>query len=557
MLPTRHEGMSDAPQTPPAPRLTTQQALLRQRRGWFFGKTWDQFVKYIFMSNATVSIVVLALITFTIFNDAVGFIPMNRENLTVYRQAGLELTDLLRQQVADHTVMSRYLAALRQQEIDRLTKVAGLSVAEANTRLASYDEFANQFAESIAGHETILSSMTDLCSGLKERYTVASDLRQARQNLIDGIRQAPPERAAMLKREAEAMQIEVIDFNSEVKPLLEMRPAIIAANATLATELRRLAAKLPAVGDPVISAKLAKLPGFISQYLAQIEVTAGKINAWDQDKPISLWESFNAFAFGRNWVTASFWQDWYGIIPLLTGSLLIAAMALVIAIPFGVAAAMYVNQMARPFEQNFIKPYIEFIAAIPSVVLGFFGIAMFGETLRRVSQLSWLDWVPGFPMLERLTAGTAAALLALMAIPTIFSLAEDAINNVPRSFKEASLALGATRLQTMIRIIVPAALSGIMAAILLGFGRVIGETMVVLLCAGNRIEIPDLGAGLGVAFQPVHTMTGIIAQEMGEVVRFSIHYRALFMVGVLLFLISLLVNWLAQKIVRRYRISIG
>ena len=157
-------------------------------------------------------------------------------------------------------------------------------------------------------------------------------------------------------------------------------------------------------------------------------------------------------------------------------------------------------------------------------------------------------------MAERLNATTAACLLALLAIPTIFSLAEDALNNVPRSFKEASLALGATRLQTMVRIIVPAALSGIMAAILLGFGRVIGETMVVLLCAGNRIAIPDLGGGLGVIFQPVHTMTGIIAQEMGEVPHYSIHYRALFMVGAVLFLISLLVNWLAQKIVRSYRI---
>jgi len=189
------------------------------------------------------------------------------------------------------------------------------------------------------------------------------------------------------------------------------------------------------------------------------------------------------------------------------------------------------------------------------VVLGFFGIAMLGETLRRISQMPSLSWVPGFPIAERLNATTAACLLALMAIPTIFSLAEDALNNVPRSFKEASLALGATRLQTIIQIIVPASLSGIMAAILLGFGRVIGETMVVLLCAGNRIEIPDLHLGFGVIFQPVHTMTGIIAQEMGEVPRFSPHYRALFMLGALLFLISMLINWLAQKIVRRYRIA--
>jgi phosphate transport system permease protein len=306
-----------------------------------------------------------------------------------------------------------------------------------------------------------------------------------------------------------------------------------------------------------LTLKLAKFQDFVRVYLADVKKTEAKMTAWDQAKPIGFLASFNAFAFGREWVTASFWQDWYGILPLLTGSLIIAFLALGIALPLGVAAAIYVNQVARPAEQRFIKPYIEFIAAIPSVVLGFFGIAMLGETLRRVSQVEWLSWFPGFPMTERLNATTAACLLALMAIPTIFSLAEDAINNVPRHFKEASLALGATRLQTIVRITIPAALSGITAAILLGFGRVVGETMVVLLCAGNRIQIPDISRGAGVIFQPVHTMTGIIAQEMGEVVRGSIHYRALFMVGVVLFLISLLINWLAQKIVRRYRISIG
>ncbi len=128
---------------------------------------------------------------------------------------------------------------------------------------------------------------------------------------------------------------------------------------------------------------------------------------------------------------------------------------------------------------------------------------------------------------------------------------------MPRAFKEASFALGATRLQTTLRIIIPAALSGIISAVLLGLGRVIGETMVVLLCAGNRIAIPDFGLGLSVVTQPVHTMTGIIAQEMGEVVRGSIHYRALFCVGIVLFLIALLINFLAQKIVRRYKVSIG
>ena len=539
------------------PRSSTSAALLRPRTGWFFGLPGDRLIKLIFQGNAAVSIIVLGLITFTIFRDAWGFMPMNRRNLETYRQAGLEFTDLMRSPVTAHSTLVRYLSTLRQQELVRLTQGPGGSGASANQQLAAYDVFVEHFAATISAHEALLATMTELCSSLKERSMVAEDLRQAKQTLLDGMRTAPPARAASLKQAAEEMQIEVIDFKAEVAPLLALRPAIVAANAALVTELQQLSAQLPSFSDAAAQARLAKFPGFLTQYLAELASTAEQMAAWDQAKPVGVFESLNAFAFGREWITASFWQDWYGIIPLLTGSLLIAFMALLIAIPLGLAAAMYVNQLAGPIEQRIIKPYIEFISAIPSVVLGFFGIAMLGETLRNLSQIPALQWVPGFPMAERLNATTAACLLALMAIPTIFSLAEDAINNVPRAFKEASLALGATRLQTMIRITVPAALSGIMAAILLGFGRVVGETMVVLLCAGNRIEIPNVGAGLGVIFQPVHTMTGIIAQEMGEVVRASIHYRALFMVGVVLFLVSLLVNWLAQKIVRRYRISIG
>jgi phosphate transport system permease protein len=218
-----------------------------------------------------------------------------------------------------------------------------------------------------------------------------------------------------------------------------------------------------------------------------------------------------------------------------------------------VGAAIYVNQIAGPVERNLIKPYVEFVSAIPSVVIGFFGVVVFGEAIRQLSQFEFMAWVPFFPLQERLNAFTAGGLLALMAIPTIFTLAEDAINNIPRHFKEASFAVGATRLQTTLRVIVPSALSGIISAVMLGFGRVIGETMVVLLCAGNRIKIPDFSDGLGVFFQPVHTMTGIIAQEMGEVVRGSVHYRALFMVGIVLFFVSLLINYGAQWVVKKYR----
>ncbi len=549
--------MSDSNTSTAPVRASTRDALLRRRRGWFLGLTGEQAARTLFQGNATISIVVLALITFTIFSDAVGFIPQNRENLEVYRRAGLELVDMLRDQVQSHRALDRFLGAARQAELVRQTGPGGLDIGAATAKLSDFDAFADRFSSAIEDHESILGEMTDLVSSLKERSTVAADLRIARQNLIDGMRTSPPARAATLKAEADAMEIETIDFTAEIKPLLAMLPAVVEANARLVEFLRELNTRAPAADDAALRDKLNRFQELNSRYLAEIAATERRMLAWDPAKPVGLLESLTAFAFGRKWVTASFWQDWYGIIPLFTGSLLIAALALVIAIPLGVAAAIYVNQVATPGEQKFIKPTIEFIAAIPSVVLGFFGIAVLGETLRRVSQVAWLDWVPGFPMLERLNSATAACLLALMAVPTIFSLAEDAINNVPRSFKEASLALGATRLQTVVRIVIPAALSGIMAAILLGFGRVIGETMVVLLCAGNRIEIPDLTAGLGAVFQPVHTMTGIIAQEMGEVVRHSIHYRALFMVGVVLFLISLLINWLAQKIVRRYRISIG
>ena len=538
-------------------RVPTREVLLSKRRGRFLGLTGDQFIKTVFQGNAAISIVVLALITFTIFRDAIGFLPANHENLKIYRLAGLEFVDIFRDQVTTHSTISRYLATVRADRLATLVKKDGLSAVAAQAQLAAFDDYANRFAETIGEEETLLGTMTEMVTAVKERQKIAQDLTEAKKNLLAAIPGAAPARAAQLQRDLDAIKIEVLDFKAEIQPLLALRPDVTAANVRLLAAMKELAAAPPKFSDALLTAKMEKFRGFVAAYPAEVAAAEQKMAAWDQTKPVGWLEAFNAFAFGRQWITASDWQDWYGVIPLLTGSLMISFLALLIAIPLGVASAIYVNQLAMPIEQKIIKPYIEFISAIPSVVLGFFGIAMLGETLRRVSQLPALSWLPGFPIAERLNATTAACLLALMAVPTIFSLAEDAINNVPRSFKEASLALGATRLQTIIHITVPAALSGIMAAILLGFGRVIGETMVVLLCAGNRIEIPDFSAGVGVVFQPVHTMTGIIAQEMGEVVRNSIHYRALFMIGVLLFLISLLINWLAQKIVRRYRISIG
>lgn len=541
--------------TPAQPtRLSTSAALLRRKRGWFFGLTGDRIAKVIFQSNAGISILVLGLITFTIFRDAIGFVPQNRHNLEIYRLAGLEFTDHLRREVEDFSAFNRYLGAVRSDRFAQLQR-AGLAASAAQAQLADFDGYANRVADAISAHETILGTLTETATSLKERQKVAQDTVETRADLERALATATPEHAAELRRQLAHLVPEKIDFRAEVQAMKDQLPELKKANAALAVTLFELAAQLPRFDDAALQKRMARFGELLREFPTRMDAATARMADWEQMKPVSLMESVTAFAFGRDWITASFWQDWYGILPLFFGSLLISAIALVIAIPLGIAAAIYVNQVARPVEQRFIKPTIEFVSAIPSVVLGFFGIAVLGESLRKLSQLPALDWVPGFPFSERLNATTAACLLALMAVPTIFSLAEDAINNVPRSFKEASLALGSTRLQTIVHIVIPSALSGIMAAILLGLGRVIGETMVVLLCAGNRIQIPDFTAGLGTAFQPVHTMTGIIAQEMGEVVRGSLHYRALFMVGVVLFLISLLINWLAQKIVRRYRIA--
>ncbi len=272
---------------------------------------------------------------------------------------------------------------------------------------------------------------------------------------------------------------------------------------------------------------------------------------WNHEKPVTLWNSVTAFFFGADWKTGSDRQNLYGLMPLFTGSLLISLVAMLFAVPLAIGAAIYVNQFATKREAGFLKPGIEFIQAIPSVVLGLFGVLVVAGLLQGLSECGWLSWVPGFPIQDRLNVLLAGILLAFMACPTIFTLAEDALNNVPKAYTEASLAMGANKLQTALKIVVPASLSGIVAAIMLGFGRVIGETMVVLLVAGNKARIPDLSNGIGVIGESVHTMTGIIAQEYGEVEPGVLHWKALFMVGLVLFLISLSINSVCQRVIAK------
>lgn len=551
-----------------------EKAIMRPRRFKFLALDWDSVVKYFFGGNAWVAILVLALITIFLFKEGVGFIAQNAESLRVYRQAGLEYVDILRNQSDEFTDLNRELNAIRLEQA-KVLFAEEKPLEEVNELLAPFDQYLSKYSDAGAPLYGLVSDLTDVAASAKEKAQVAEDIKVARRRLIKEGKQS----------EAEKLVVPEVNFTDEIAILRStvdtMYPEVVEA---MRTNLEAAVAAPPEL--PVKGSKSA-LEAVVKQtrkFLEEMPEIREKLAAWNPDKPVPLYVGLTSFLFGGRWLTASYWQDFYGLIPLLMGSLLVSIVALSLAVPLGVAGAVYVNQVASKWEQDFIKPSIEFIAAFPSVVLGFFGVVVLGETLREAStgSLEWIpfigerinwetqpyafvhsvfawfmSWVPGFPMSERLNATTAGLLLGLMAVPTIFSLSEDAINNVPVHYKEASFALGASRLQTLVRIILPASLSGIIAAVLLGFGRVIGETMVVLLCAGNRIAVPDFTKGLGAFFEPVHTMTGIIAQEMGEVEAGGIHYRALFMVAIFLFLLALVINYFAQKIVAKFKISIG
>jgi phosphate transport system permease protein len=229
--------------------------------------------------------------------------------------------------------------------------------------------------------------------------------------------------------------------------------------------------------------------------------------------------------FGVRWYPTF---DLFGTMPLILGSLLVTVAAVVIALPLGVATAVFVREVAPDWAREVLKPMIEVLAGIPSVVLGFFGMIAIAPLIRRSL---------GIP--TGLTAFAGALILAYMALPTIISVAEDALDAVPKSYRDAGLAMGATKWQTIWRVVVPAARSGIITAVMLGMGRAIGETMAVMMVTGNAARMP---LSIDSLFRPARTMTATIAAEMGEVAQGSIHYHALFGIGVILFLVTFVIN---------------
>jgi len=229
--------------------------------------------------------------------------------------------------------------------------------------------------------------------------------------------------------------------------------------------------------------------------------------------------------------------NYFGILPLLTGSLIVTMGAALIAVPFGIGTAVYISEIAPRWMREILKPLVELLGGFPSVVLGFLGILILAPFLRRFLDLS-----------TGLTALTGSLLLGAIAVPTVVSVAEDALDSVPRAYREGAWALGATQWQTIWRVTLPAAASGVLTAIMLGIGRAIGETMTVMMVTGNA---PVLALSPGSFFSPVRTMTATIAAEMGEVANGSVHYHVLFFIGLLLFIISLVVNIVASSVLFR------
>ena len=251
--------------------------------------------------------------------------------------------------------------------------------------------------------------------------------------------------------------------------------------------------------------------------------------------PIFQKVSVRAFLLGTYWYPTAEPPD-FGIFPLIVASLGVTVLSALLSIPLGVMTAIYLAEIASAGLREIVKPVVELLAALPSVVIGFFGMVVVAPFLQ-----STFDIPTGLNLFN------ASLMLAFMSIPTICSISEDAIYSVPMELKEASLALGATHWQTISRVILPASLSGITTAVILGMSRAIGETMVVLMVAGGATLVPDS------VFDPVRPMPASIAAEMAEAPFRSPHYQALFATGIVLFLLTLMFNLVADHLGQKYK----
>jgi phosphate transport system permease protein len=249
---------------------------------------------------------------------------------------------------------------------------------------------------------------------------------------------------------------------------------------------------------------------------------------------------FWKFLTTKEWYPASESNPRYGVYALITGTISVTVLAMVIAVPFGLGAALFISEFCSPKLKETLKIVIELLAAIPSVVWGFIGLTIMNQLIMELF---------GAPI--GLTVLNGAIILALMSVPIIVSIGEDALQAVPDSYREAGIGLGVTRWQMVYKVLLPAAKNGLLAAVLLGVGRAIGETMAVLMATGHAVHIPfDAEFPFLHGLDSVRTLTATIAAELGETARDSSHYQVLFIIGILLFTITFAVNLAADLIVK-------
>lgn len=287
-----------------------------------------------------------------------------------------------------------------------------------------------------------------------------------------------------------------------------------------------------------LGSKFERLPNCIDSYLDSLPGTIGFFpekqvgNALQFAVPVQVDKvALGKFLSDTEWFPTSRPAASMGVLPLLLGTLLVSFFAIIFALPLGLAAAIYLAEIADERVRKILKPIIELLAGIPSVVYGFFGLVVIVPLVQSTFNL---------PVGETALAGSIV--LAIMALPTIITVSEDALRTTPRAMKEASLALGASQWQTIRKVVVPYAASGITAAAILGIGRAIGETMAALMVTGNSAIMPHS------LLQPVRTIPATIAAELGEAPFGGLHFKALFALGCLLFIITLIINFLVERV---------
>src|SRR4051812_1131500 len=308
----------------PAPAAASAHFLTNKSKFRFFGLTFDDCVRVFFGGNAVVSVIVLTLITIFLFREGAGFFGQNKQNLVVYRRAGLEYIDFIRAQQEGHTALTRYLSDVRLRQFKILVDRQKMAPAAANAALASFDDFAGDFSDAVQPMRALVSDLTEVATAIKTKFTVMEDKKEERQQLLAVGRAA----------DADKVVIAEVDFAEELKPILGTLPAYREAVAEFQKKLETVLAATPQLSTAELQPRLDRFKQLTREFIATFPVVEKNLETWDFRRPVPWWKSITSFLFGREWLTASFWQDWYGIVPLFVGSLMVSLVALLLAVPF-------------------------------------------------------------------------------------------------------------------------------------------------------------------------------------------------------------------------------